>query len=103
MARNYTQTKWGWPQGRGVSAKGFSVHGLEKSEWNIRPEESCGTLKELGAGNELATGCVDTCPKWVAGHHFHQFPSDLRTRQCCQCELVVKQLDYIQLHEEGLI
>lgn len=118
MARNYTQTKRGRTISEILFGIGSGVLGLEKTgsilgqwqasdqkmknaDWKkVSPEESCSALGELGSTFELVEG---SCPKWPPGHHFHQFPFDLSQKQCCQCELVVPQLDYVELQEEGLV
>ncbi len=110
MARNYSPTKRKWIEGRSLSTGRIDVSRLEKTErdndWKkVSPEESCQTLKDLGSRTISPVNqnpLEGNCPKWAAGHHMHQFTFDLTQRQCCRCELVVPQLDYIELQDEGI-
>src|SRR6267142_4540645 len=117
MVRNYTQTKRGRTISEILFGVGSGVLGLEKTgsilgqwqasdqkmkndDWKkVGPEESCGSLRELGSTENPCDLDDGKCPKWPPGHHFHQFPFDLSQKQCCQCELVASQLDYVELQE----
>jgi len=125
MVRNYTQTKRGRTISEILFGVGSGVLGPEKTgsilgqwqasdqkmkndDWKkVGPEDCCKTLHELGAPVVPFHPTTDKCSKYVGiasnSHHLHQFQFDVTQVQCCQCELVIPQLDYVELQEEGLV
>lgn len=101
MAKRFTPTKW-----RGTKS-GFLPSGRSSVSWMEKLEStSCETLLELGAlvvDIRRSGPCSKGKRESEFYHHWHQFGYDRTQKQCCQCELVVVELDYKQLQEEGLI